>query len=605
MDFPTLFRRVRALVLPAVLLAVLALSVWVAKPLYLFYLGNERTPMWDMAGNGQGGVELLQALSEGRLLRFLQLLNAQDKWPFGYSLLLLPFLAAGGSTFASATLLGVVLFAITPPLLVWVAHEADPRGDQSTGIWGGLLAAGLFLASPLHRVLGIVVMRELAGVVFTLLALGFYLRARRVSTLWSWRLAGLSTLALFLIKYNYALIWGLCVAVDQFLSLPRERRMDMFRRLRRLLWPWPGASRGQAALAVALDLLLICAVVGVNPGVGVYALLLIGTGIAVVRWRRDPERVRSWSRSLPTAARALLETVVIPLWMWCLSPDPVHPKNIYAFLRNRSTGPPVLSLESFSYYARSLVTDYAPAVWIGVLVIAFGLLGMRRSRVLALLAGLGWLLATIHPYKEPRFFATTAPFFFLLAGIGLAWILARWRTAVAALVCSAAILGLASMAQADKRLVKDYLLYSADPRYGEALEFLQRKAAGRGRVALIGTYNEFSDNLVRWSMAQSGKIHLVPSLHRPKAGEVPRRLKEWLEEEKPRRILAIRLLPRSPLFQGADFQRYNAWQFEALRILQADPAWGVTRRKRFRQLNLELVVLDRRTASGQLPSDPE
>lgn len=572
-------RRARALIFPAVLLATLALSAWAARPLYLFYLGNERTPMWDMAGNGYGGVELLQALSEGRLLRFLQLLNAQDKWPFGYSLLLLPFLAAGGSTFASATLLNVVLFAAIPPLLVWVAHEAGE-------LWGGLVAAGLFLASPLHRVLGIVVMRELAGVAFTLLAMGFYLRARRISTLRAWRLAGLSTLALFLIKYNYALIWGVCVAVDQLLGLPRERRLELLRRLRRLLWPWPGASRGQAVLAVVLDLLLVCAIVGINPGVGVYALLLVLTVIAVIRW----ERVRSWWRSLPPAGRALLETVVLPIWLWCLSPDPVHPKNIYAFLRSRANGPPIYSLESLGYYLGSLVTDYSPAVGIGVLVIGAALVGARRARVPALLAGLGWLLATLHPYKEPRFFATTAPFVFLLAGIGLSWMISRWRTAAAALVGSVILLGLAATAQDDQRLVRTYLLYSADPRYADALEFLQRKAVGRDRVALIGTFNEFSDNLVRWSLSP---VQLVRPLQRPKAGEVPRRLGEWLAKEKPRRILAVRLLPRSPLFQGPDYQSYNAWQLEALRILQADPAWTVTRRKRFRQLDLEIVVLDR------------
>ena len=581
--------RPRALVFPAVLLATLALSAWAARPLYLFYLGHERTPLWDMAGNGYGGVELLQALSEGRFLRFLQLLNAQDKWPFGYSLLLLPFLAAGGSTFASATLLNVVLFAAIPPLLVWVAHEADE-------LWGGLVAAGLFLASPLHRVLGIVVMRELAGVVFTLLALGFYLRARRVSTLGAWRLAGLSTLALFLIKYNYALIWGVCVAADQL-------RLEWLQKVRRLLWPWPGASRGQTVLAAVLDLLLVCAIVGVNPGVGVYALLLVLTVIAVIR----RERVRSWWRTLPPAGRALLETVVLPLWLWCLSPDPIHPKNIYAFLRNRANGPPIYSPESLGYYIRSLVTDYSPAVWIGVLVIAAALVGARRTRVVALLAGLGWLLATLHPYKEPRFFATTAPFVFLLAGIGLSWLIRlipfplspalspvpgeRGKSpAAAALVCSAILLGLAATARDDRRLVRTYLLYSADPRYEEALEFLQRKAVGRDRVALIGTFNEFSDNLVRWSLSP---IQLVQPLQRPKTGEVPRRLGEWLAKEKPRRILAVRLLPRSPVFQGPDYQSFNAWQLEALRILQKDPAWKVTRRKRFRQLDLELMVLDR------------
>ncbi|HWN40702.1 MAG TPA: hypothetical protein VNW71_00690 [Thermoanaerobaculia bacterium] len=590
-------QHLRALALPAVLLATLYLSVRVTKPLYLHYQVNERTPMWDMAGNGYGGVELLQALSEGRVLRFLQRLNAQDKWPFGYSLLLLPFLAAGGATFASATLLSVVLFAATPPLLVWAGHEAD----QKSGLWGGLVAAGLFLASPLHRVLAIVVMRELAGVVFTLLALGLYLRARRIDTLWAWRLAGLASLALFLIKVNYALIWGLCVAVDQFLALPRERRLEVMRKVRRLLWPWPGATRGQAVLAVVLDLLLICAVVGVNPGIGVYALILVFTGIAVARW----QRFRSWWQSLPPAPRALLETFVLPIWIWCLSPHPIHPKSIYAFLRNRATGPPLYSLESIGYYLRSMTTHYAPEAILGLVVIGLALVGTWRSRVVALLAGLGWLLATIHPYKEPRFFATTAPFLFLLAGIGLAAIFARWRTAAAAVVCAAALFSLVSTAQdlrLQERLRKDYRLYSADPRYADPLEFLQaRAAASRGRVALIGTFNELSDNLVRWSLAQKN-IELAHPIQRPRTGEVRRQLEEWLEREKPRRILAVRLLPRSPLFQGPDYQRYNAWQLEALKILQADPSWQETRARRFRHLDLEILVLDRK---GQSPSEPE
>ncbi len=588
-------KHLRALALPALLLATLYLSVRVAKPLYLHYQVNERTPMWDMAGNGYGGVELLQALSEGRIFRFLQRLNAQDKWPFGYSLLLLPFLAAGGSTFASATLLSVVLFAATPPLLVWVAHEAD----RKSGLWGGLVAAGLFLVSPLHRVLAIVVMRELAGVVFTLLALGLYLRARRIEKLWAWRLAGLASLALFLIKVNYALIWGLCVAVDQWVALPRERRLEVIRRLRGILWPWPGATRGQAVLAVVLDLLLICAVVGINPGVGVYALILVFTGIAVARW----QRFRSWWQSLPSAPRALLETFVLPVWIWCLSPHPIHPKSIYAFLRNRATGPPLYSLESIGYYVRSLTTHYAPETILGIAVIGLALVGARRSRVVSLLAGLGWLLATVHPYKEPRFFATTAPFIFLLAGIGLAALFAYWRVAAAAVACAAALLGLVSTAQdlrLQERLRKDYRLYSADPRYEEPLDFLQRRAAAsRGRVALIGAFNELSDNLVRWSLAQKD-IEIARPIQRPRSGEVRRQLEEWLEREKPQRILAVRLLPKSPLFQGPDYQRYNAWQLEALQILQADPLWQETRHRRFRQLDLDIVMLDR-----QFPSEPE
>ncbi|HSK78788.1 MAG TPA: hypothetical protein VLQ45_20200, partial [Thermoanaerobaculia bacterium] len=309
--------------------ALLAVAAVEARSLYLFYLDQPRLPMWDMAGHGWGAVELLEALSEGRPLRFLDLLNRQDKWPFVYSLLLLPFVAMGNATFASATLLSAVLFVLVPPLLLWAAREVD---DGPAGFWGGLVAAALFLASPFFRVFGILVMREMAGVVFSLLAFCLYLRARRLGSAWAWRLAGLASLGLFLVKYNYGLLWGIAVLANEVLRRSPEERRELARRIGRLFWPGPPRRPGRIVLAVWLWLLAIAAGLGINFGVGLYAGLVVGTVLVALRWKRDREGVRAWWRSLPVEIRATLETVVIPLWIWCLSPDPVHPKNIVAFL---------------------------------------------------------------------------------------------------------------------------------------------------------------------------------------------------------------------------------------------------------------------------------
>src|SRR5262245_40546000 len=135
-------------------------SALAAASLDRFYAVQSRLPLWDMASHGWGGVELLRALEQGRPLHFLDLLNRQDKWPFGYSLLLLPFLGLGGASFAAATLLSTVLFAATPLLLLWAAREVDAGPP---GLWGGLLASALFLASPLLRLFAILIMREMAG----------------------------------------------------------------------------------------------------------------------------------------------------------------------------------------------------------------------------------------------------------------------------------------------------------------------------------------------------------------------------------------------------------------------------------------------------------
>lgn len=599
-------RKILFLLLAVALLAVAAVE---ARSLYLFYLDQTRLPMWDMAGHGWGGVELLQALSEGRPLRFLDLLNRQDKWPFGYSLLLLPFVAAGGATFASATLFSIVLFVLIPPLLLWAAREVD---DGPAGFWGGLLAAALFLASPFFRVFGILVMREMAGVFFSLLAFCLYLRARRLGSPWAWRLAGLASLGLFLVKYNYGLLWGIAVLANEILRRSPEERRELARRIGRLFWPAPPRRPGRIVLAVWLWLLAIAATLGINFGVGLYAGLVVGAVLVALRWKRDREGVRAWWRSLPVEIRAALETIVIPLWIWCLSPDPVHPKNIVAFLRNRSTGPPLFSADSLLFYFRSLARDYAPdplVGWAVVALLAVSLVLLRRGgerfRFLALAAFLGLGLATFHPYKEPRFFATAAPFVLLLAAMAWSRLVHRARPVAGGLLCAGALAGIAFVAteRADLpgRLAADYKAYSTGPAFRKPLGFLARWTPGPERVAVLGTFNELSESLVRWWLYQDRRAREAVIVDPPSRfdgkrppEEIRKKMDRWLEEERPERIVAIRLLPESPIFQGEDFQRYNSWQLAALDVLAKDPGWKVARRRKFRSLDLEMLVLDRR-----------
>src|SRR4051812_1206885 len=210
----------------ALALALTALAAVQAWQIYSFYLTQDRLPQWDMAGHAWGAIELHQALRHGQVPRFLLLLNRQDKWPFGFSLLLLPCVWTGGDSFAAATLLQTILFALTPLLLLWAAREVDSKW---VGTWSGVLAGLLFLASPLLRVFAVLIMREEAGVFFSLLAFCCYLRARRLGSPTAWRLAGLAGLALFFVKYNYAVIWGAAVAANEVLRLDPERRAELGR----------------------------------------------------------------------------------------------------------------------------------------------------------------------------------------------------------------------------------------------------------------------------------------------------------------------------------------------------------------------------------------
>jgi hypothetical protein len=593
----------------AVLLTALAFGQ--AAQLHSFYLAQDRLPQWDMAGHAWGGIELHQALAQGHPLRFLRLLNAQDKWPFGFSLLLLPFVWIGGDGFAAATLLSLVLFAATPLVLMGAAREVE---GGPVGWWGGVLASLLFLASPLLRVFAVLIMREEAGVFVSLLAFCAYLRARRRGDAASWRLAGLAGLALFLVKYNYALILGAALAVNELIRLSSERRAGLWRFAARRLWPW-GARRGSMAVqvtAVLVDLGIVCALLGVNVGYAIYAGLLIATAVLIRRAWRDPAGTRAAWRGLPVAVRAVASTLILPLWIWFLSPHPVHPKEILAFLHNRDTGPPLASLASILYYPRVVLHDGAPAILGGLVLALFALalvrgmvLGRRLpepERVLLLAAGLSILLPTLHPYKEPRFLATAIPFV-LLAAAMLASRLAhalpvpRLRAAVGAAVCAALAGGIVAGARAadlPARLAADYPLYSADPAYRRPLDFIATAGRGAGRLAVIGAFNELSENLIRCRLAQAGGPEVTRPLGRFRAGlpapAVQAELREWLHDERPDRIVALRPLPASPLLQSSDYRTYNAWQLAAIAGLESDPEMRVTAPQAFAETQVEVLI---------------
>jgi hypothetical protein len=596
----------------AILLTVLAF--YQASQLRSFYLAQDRLPQWDMAGHAWGGIELHQALRHGHPLRFLRLLNAQDKWPFGFSLLLLPFVWIGGDGFAAATLLSLVLFTLMPLLLVWAAREVD---SGPVGWWAGVLASLLFLASPLLRVFAVLIMREEAGVFFSLAAFCCYLRARRRGDAAAWRLAGLAGLALFLVKYNYALILGVALAANELLRLSPERRNAFRGFAARRLWPWRQGSRSAKGIAVLLYLMALCMALKVNVGYAIYLALLIATFVLVRRAWRDPSEVQGAWRGLPVPVRAVGATLVLPLWCWFLSPWPIHPKEILAFLRNRDTGPPLASLTSILYYPRVFVHDYAPAGLGVAILVLFGLallgwvVGRRptgrlyiggEERALLLAAFVSVVLPTFHPYKEPRFLATAVPFLLLAAAMvasRVAHALPVLRAVVGGVVCAGLAAGIVVKARAadlPARLAQDYPLYSADPAYRQPLDFIAAAGLGSLRPAVIGSFNELSENLIRCRLAQAVGPGVVRPLGRFRAdlppAAVQKELRGWLRDEHPDRIVALRPLPESPLMQSSDYRTYNAWQLAAITGLEADAGMTVTARRTFPETQVEVLVFE-------------
>lgn len=593
----------RSFVLLSWLLAALALIAAgvEAAALWEVQAAHPAAPRWDMAGHGWQGVELLTDLRAGRPLAFLLDLNAQDKWPFGFSLLLMPFLALGGATFESARLLSLVGWVAVAPLTVLAARRIQPG---AAGLLGGALAAVLWLGAPLERVLALVILRETVSLALLLLALILYLRARERESVFreslsSWRAAGLATLALVLVKYNYALIWGLAVVLDELRRMSSEERGALVRRLRELLTPWGDKPLSRRLLAGALDLVLLAAVIGVNPGVAIWLGLGVAAVVVAVRTWRGRIAPRAWLRDLPARRRAAVETVGLPIALWWLSPDPIHPKTIYSFLRNESGGSERAPFDLL-YYWRSYLADYLPLdlshpgwgiALLGLAGVACWMAFRRVSRLsfLAILTLLGLVLITLHPHKEARFAATTLPLLTLLGALGLGRLLVgsgsagRGRLVLGTLAGALVVLGAAYQSSLGvletrerERLVAELSLYTGDPHVLPLLEPLAQRVGPGGRLGVVGVLDELSTNLVRWALAREhgGAMPEVDAFRKRFDPQAPReawwpRLDRWMVEERLDRLLVLHLEPGSPWAERDDFRLHNAWQGAAAAALLA------------------------------------
>jgi hypothetical protein len=611
--------RVRRYAFEVALMLALAAGAWVAADLLVRTWPLGRLPAWDAAGNGWGAVELWAALADGRLGDFFVRLNAQDKWPFGFSLLMLPFVALGGGGFESATLLPALAFALVPALLVGLGWEIERDGR---GLAAGLVAGALWLLSPLPGALATVALRETAGAALGVAALAAYPRARRLGSLAAWRLAAALLLVLLFTKYNYFLLMGMAIGLHAVLEASSERRRETARGIWRrvALDGWRSPLRW---VAIVGAISLVALALGQNPGNFLYAGLVAATALLFsLQWKFLLRPGAALSR-LPPVARGLVEMLIVPVWIWSLSPRPVHPRNVIAFLTNRPGDAPVASLDALSFYPRSLFGHYVVPgglAWALVALVLVGLAALWRrgdtARALALAVAVGALALVLHPLKQDRFLATVAPLLFLLAAISAVRLATSAlprrgpaRAATALVLASLYLYGvfvLASRNGALARLERDHRLLTAPAEMLPALTAAAFWAAqgGEGRVGFVGGLNEVSESAVRWEAWRGYGFdgRWTEPLRGLDGGSPPReieaRLARWLERERPQRIVALAPAPGSRWAGDADYRRYNSWQEVAVAKLRAAADWRAVV-ERSPAAGLELVVLERRAAAGR------
>ncbi len=491
-------------------------------------------PLWDEAAQGFAGLEVARALRGFDVLGLLRAVNAQVVWPPLHSLLAAPFFLALGDGFETPARLSLAAFVA----IVGLALATGFALSRTRGAWIGLLAASLALASSDLRAFARLGMLEAPGM--ALVALAAFTAARLSNARESGDggargpaiACGLAAAALFLFKYNYALMWFAALALDAVLrAAPAARRRAWDAAL---AWVRAGGWLKPMPFLVLVWAIALAAIAltggGVveiagrrvsmrSPGNGAYALLVVVLAWLAVAWRRNPAAWRARWRTLAAPTRTALLWGGVPVVAWLLLPYPNRVRALVEFAGNRASGPSPFTLDGLFYYPRAFMEHHAPWGWLGALALALaflppfvnGPLG-RARRLLWLAFVAAFVLTWLHRYHDPRFFFTTA---------WLAWVnAARAAVELCEAACERAPRGLAPLAwtallvagfalalgvRPDPRdVAARRALYRTDATVLRAADFaIERAAAETMPPVFFGYSNPLNPGLLSWRAAQT------------------------------------------------------------------------------------------------------
>jgi len=278
----------------------------------------------------------------------------------------------------------------------------------------------------------------------------------------------------------------------------------------------------------------------------------------------------------------MVVAMAVPVALWMVVPS--HAINFVTFLVNRSTGPPVLSLQSLLFYPRVFIGEFSlsPAVGIAVLLLAASSLRRLRGtdgagRVVALALLFSTIAAFAHSYKQPRIFFLT-PVLLWFAGSREAVELAARATSrvgdntqrwIAATLAGAGLLAAATAAVDVDRLLRGHRRHTVHVATTEVLDAITDKAARVRSSVLLGTWNHLSPWLVEWSCLQREPSMDPDQVPREPTGRARRgNVLAWIAANPPELFMVLSAAPGSP--PRAGFRAETRWLEPVRRQLVRD-----------------------------------
>jgi 4-amino-4-deoxy-L-arabinose transferase-like glycosyltransferase len=308
-----------------------------------------------------------------------------------------------------------------------------------------------------------------------------------------------------------------------------------------------------------------------------FALASIGVVDLVGRLRAKKLR--------PVTFLALYVPFAAGLVMWFftgtdIAPTEVKWRDFAFFVSNENSGLEFWSAENLLYYVRQSSDWLMPhAVVLAVTLLAASM-ALRRVRhsgiaVLTIFFVLGFVLATMHPLKSPRYITPIFPALWLLAGLGAAaW--ASTKTRAQFVATAALVTAIASWFFWLPRLQPVWAGNLADDMRAATDRIVEWQDGSRP-VLIIGTFGEMSPPLFEWRLRPLPEFANNPALNYdapPIDGKDDiDRVQKWLAEHPGAQVTLIALDRDSPLYNTTDMRNKNAWRQEI--VARFDEVRGV------------------------------
>ena len=396
----------------------------------------------DRNSHYQAGVNVACELRQGHLIRAVLDLDAASMvWPALHPILLAGVLTVTGPSPAAAVL---------PSLLGWAgatlfAFLIVRRLGGTYAVFGGFVAAALFLGSPALQALGTDVMLESLGLCLTLAAVYAYLRLVANPTPGTGLWLGLALSLLFLHKYNYWVLVVVALGASDLSRRPGEWFRFSMLALRMVDWSAWVSAQFRRPLNYPIALLLGVSLVavlnqGVRIGIGDAGVTIRDTRLLVsVAYTLFVVRLMFWWPTARTvlanlvgdAGVAFVKWAALPPMLWLLLPFRLKTFFWFSSAANTAPGVSQTPAEGLRYYLDGFSGEYHTVpelAWVAAGLAIVGMLallwrGGTGRFVVPVAFALSGTLAVMHPNHQLRFLHTWAPLLWVLTGLGVAAVL--------------------------------------------------------------------------------------------------------------------------------------------------------------------------------------